>query len=106
MIYAVIGIVVIIALFLIFRDDHDYSYNKREKGPRVEAPKPQSIPKPESTPKLSPKSEPLSEPYLEIPEDEEEEIELDRSTARLIAEIKVIIPSSRDFVEEEIEEEL
>ena len=31
------------------------------------------------------------------------EIELDRSTARLVAEIKVIIPTSQEFVEEEIE---
>ena len=34
------------------------------------------------------------------------EIELDRSTARLIAEIKVIIPTSQEYVEEEIEDEL
>ena len=34
------------------------------------------------------------------------EIELDRSTARLIAEIKVIIPTSQEYVEEEIEEGL
>lgn len=34
------------------------------------------------------------------------EIELDRSSAQLIAEIKVIIPSSREFVQEEIEYEL
>ena len=34
------------------------------------------------------------------------EIELDRSTARLVAEIKVIIPTSKEFVEEEIEDEL
>jgi hypothetical protein len=34
------------------------------------------------------------------------EIELDRSSARLIAEIKVIIPSSREYVEEEIKDEL
>ena len=34
------------------------------------------------------------------------EIELDRSTARLIAEIKVIIPVSQDYVEGEIEDEL
>ena len=33
-------------------------------------------------------------------------IELDRSSARLIAEIKVIIPSSREYVEEEIKDEL
>ena len=34
------------------------------------------------------------------------EIELDRSSARLIAEIKVIIPTSQEYVEEEIEDEL
>ena len=34
------------------------------------------------------------------------EIELDRSTARLIAEIKVIIPTSKEYVEEEITDEL
>ena len=34
------------------------------------------------------------------------EIELDRSSTRLIAEIKVIIPSSREYVEEEIKDEL
>lgn len=34
------------------------------------------------------------------------EIELDRSTARLVAEIKVIIPTSQEFVEEEIEARL
>ena len=34
------------------------------------------------------------------------EIELDRGTARLIAEIKVIIPTSQEYVEEEIEDEL
>jgi len=31
MIYVVIGIALIVALFLIFRDDHDSSYNKNEK---------------------------------------------------------------------------
>jgi hypothetical protein len=34
------------------------------------------------------------------------EIGLDNSTSRLVAEIKVILPSSREFVEEEIEEDL
>ena len=32
MIYAIIGIIVAVALFLIFWDDHDRSYNKNEKG--------------------------------------------------------------------------
>lgn len=45
MIYAIIGIVVILALFLILRDDHDYSYNKREKGPSEQQPKSQTAPK-------------------------------------------------------------
>ena len=34
MIYAIIGIAFVVALFLIFRDDHDGSYNKSEKGSR------------------------------------------------------------------------
>ena len=34
MFYAILGIIVIVALFLIFRDDHDDSYNKSEKGER------------------------------------------------------------------------
>ena len=34
------------------------------------------------------------------------EIELDRSNASLIAEIKVIIPSSREYAQEQIEDEL
>ena len=32
MVYAIIGIIVAVALFLIFWDDHDRSYNKAEKG--------------------------------------------------------------------------
>ena len=32
MFYAILGIVVVVALILIFRDDHDDSYNKSEKG--------------------------------------------------------------------------
>lgn len=32
MFYAILGIVVVVALFLIFRDDHNDSYNKSEKG--------------------------------------------------------------------------
>jgi len=31
MFYAILGIVVIVVLFLIFRDDHDSSYNRNEK---------------------------------------------------------------------------
>ena len=34
MIYAILGIAVIVSLFLIFRNDHDNSYNKKEKGAR------------------------------------------------------------------------
>ena len=34
MFYAILGIIVVVALFLIFRDDHDDSYNKSEKGQR------------------------------------------------------------------------
>lgn len=31
MFYAILGILVVVALFLIFRDDHDSSYNRNEK---------------------------------------------------------------------------
>ena len=31
MFYAILGIVVVVALILIFRDDHDKSYNRNEK---------------------------------------------------------------------------
>ena len=34
MFYAILGIIVVVALFLIFRDDHDDSYNKSEKDQR------------------------------------------------------------------------
>lgn len=34
MFYTILGIIVVVALFLIFRDDHDDSYNKSEKGER------------------------------------------------------------------------
>ena len=37
MIYAIIGLFVIAALFLIFREDHDNSYDKSEKGSRKKA---------------------------------------------------------------------
>ena len=34
MFYIILGIIVLLALFLIFRDDRDGSYNRSEKGPR------------------------------------------------------------------------
>lgn len=34
MFYAILGIIMVVALFLIFRGDHDDSYNKSEKGQR------------------------------------------------------------------------
>ena len=73
MFYAILGIVVVVALFLIFRDDHDKSYIRNE----------QNVPC----------------PFVG-------EIELERGSAKLIAEIKVIIPTSKEYVEGEIEDEL
>ena len=190
MIYAIIIIVTAVAIFLIFRNDHDDSYNKSEKGPRKE-------PKTQSQPKQQQQTQYQTDVDEQFPDDDEEldlsfldnidysddleentetfditglryhctvhdcgkivgivkpepsnlrdprakavyrndgkllgyiprtqldwyedfneenvpcpfvgEIELDRSSARLIAEIKVIIPSSREYVEEEIEDEL
>lgn len=212
MIYAIIIIATVVALFLIFRDDHNSDYNKSEKGyrkssgnPRATTASPTPRPNPLKTeiekaikeaqntwtpPVQEEVEEPLEEDEEEVDlsfldkidyyEDLEEntetfditglryyctvhdcgkiigivkpepsnthdpraqavirndgkllgyiprtqqdwyedfneqnvvcpfvgEIELDRSNASMIAEIKVIIPSSREFVEEQIEEEI
>ena len=196
MIYAIIGILFVVALFLIFRNDHDSSYNRNEKKAQrqSEGARRQSAYSKKESPRPELKSEPKTEPFradepkaektdlsfldtLDYSEDLEEntetfdiaglqfhcslydcgrivgyvkpepsnvhdaraqaviradgkrlgyiprtqldwyedfnelnvicpfvgEIELDRSSARLIAEIKVIIPVSREFVQEEIE---
>ena len=66
MVYAIIAIVVAIAIFLIFRNDHDGSYNKNERRghgaekSRYEKRTPQAEPKagPKSQPKTGFKSEP------------------------------------------------
>ena len=214
MIYAIIIIATVVALFLIFRDDHNSDYNKSEKGYRKSSSSTRTATTSSSAPKPNQlKSEiekaineakstwapPVQETVEEEPEEEEEEeldlsfldkidyyedleentetfditglryyctvhdcgkivgivkpepsnthdhraqavirndgkllgyiprtqqdwyedfneqnvvcpfvgeIELDRSNASMIAEIKVIIPSSREFVEEQIEEEI
>lgn len=67
MVYAIIAIVTIIALFLIFRDDHDKSYNRNEKrghGAEKSQYDRKSAPKTEfkSEPKSAPRSEFKSEP--------------------------------------------
>lgn len=73
MVYAIIAIAVIVALFLIFRDDHDKSYNKNEKSGHVK-PRPVPIvePKPAPAPEPVPEPEPYQEPSEEDWEDEEE----------------------------------
>ena len=63
MIYAIIAIVVAFALFLIFRDDHDTSYNRNERrGHGAE----KSQYERKSAPKNEFKSEPKSEPRTEF----------------------------------------
>lgn len=75
MIYAIIAIAVIVALFLIFRDDHDKSYNKNEKSGHA---KPWSAPKAKPMPQPIPEPEPEPEPYPEPSEEDwEDEEELD-----------------------------
>lgn len=198
MIYAIIIIATVVALFLIFRDDHNSDYNKSEKGYRKSSGNPRATTA-SPTPRPNPLKTEIEKEEVEDPleEDEEEvdlsfldkidyyedleentetfditglryyctvhdcgkivgivkpepsnthdpraqavirndgkllgyiprtqqdwyedfneqnvvcpfvgEIELDRSNASMIAEIKVIIPSSREFVEEQIEEEI
>lgn len=55
--YIILGIVFVVALILIFRDDHDDSYNKKEKGPR----QPQKSQQPKEQPKYSYSSGPRQE---------------------------------------------
>ena len=81
MVYAIIAIAVIVALFLIFRDDHDKSYNKSEKSGHVKprpAPKADPKPAPKPAPVPEPEPEPEPEPYQEPSEEDwEDEEELD-----------------------------
>lgn len=62
MVYAIIAIVVTIALFLIFRNDHDGSYNKNERrGHGAEKSRYEK-----RTPKAEFKSQPKSQPRTEF----------------------------------------
>lgn len=70
MFYAILGIVVIVALFLIFRDDHDKSYNRNEKKAQrqSEGARQQSAysKKKTSQPRAETKSGPKAEPKVEF----------------------------------------
>lgn len=70
MFYAILGIVVVVALFLIFRDDHDSSYNRNEKKAQRQsdrAKRQSSYTKKEtSQPKAETKSGPKAEPKVEF----------------------------------------
>lgn len=70
MFYAILGIVVIVALFLIFMDDHDKSYNRNEKKAQrqsEEARQQSAYSKKEtSQPKAETKSGPKAEPKVEF----------------------------------------
>lgn len=63
MFYAILGIIVAVALFLIFRDDHDDSYNKSEKGPK-KAQQPRSFSHTQGQPKQpkQPQQQPQPQP--------------------------------------------
>lgn len=77
MVYAIIAIAVIVALFLIFRDDHDKSYNKSEKGGHAKPqPAPRPVPKAEPKPSPKPQPAPFPEP-APVPEPEPEPSEED-----------------------------
>lgn len=121
--YAILGIVVVVALFLIFRDDHDKSYNRNEKKTQRQsdnAPKraiysQKEVAKPAGSSLKDKLIGYIPRTQLDWYEEFNEEkvtcpfvgeIELDRTNATLVAEIKVIIPSRKEFVREEIEYEL
>ena len=146
MFYAILGIVVVVALILIFRDDHDKSYNKNEKKDnRKETSQPKAEFSFEHKAKdgtghkaefqdeakkvigmigsiIEEVKKEAAEPLQDIQKGvqgvlDEAKVAIDKamkeagqkpywtcSTARLIAEIKVIIPVSQEYVEEEIED--
>lgn len=81
MIYAIIGIVFVVALFLIFRDDHDGSYNKNEKsGHGAERSQYNKKSEPRSEPRAEFHSEDVKEqPEVEEPSEEDWEDEIDLS---------------------------
>ena len=62
MVYAISAIVVAIALFLIFRDDHDGSYNKNERRGHGAEKSRYEKRAPKAGPKSQPKTEFKSEP--------------------------------------------
>ena len=72
MFYAILGIIVVVALFLIFRDDHDTSYNREEKrshnAPKTEtkATQPQGQ-RQAIQPSQHPTEAPKAEPEVEQP---------------------------------------
>lgn len=59
MYYVILGTIIIVALFLIFRDDHDKSYNKSEKG-YIQEPKTEQKAEPKTSgPLLKDADEPM-----------------------------------------------
>ena len=76
MFYAILGIVVVVALFLIFRDDHDDSYNKSEKGQqKAQQTRPAQSQYQKGAPKQEFKAGPKVEPEVEQPKAEQPKVE-------------------------------
>lgn len=106
MFYVILGIVVVVALFLIFRDDHDNSYNRKETGPRQAPPQPQSKPQPQAKPEPQPKpQQPKSEPKPQKSPFESLRDELLGEIETAILGVKEVLQQPAVKVEEPEEEE-
>ena len=94
MFYAILGIIVVVALVLIFRDDHDDSYNKNEKSyRRPEPPKPQANAQPgQSRPYQRTEAE--SAPKVERPKTEKKAAGPSLKE-QILGEIEAAIQSAR-----------
>lgn len=111
MFYAILGIIVVVALFLIFRDDHDDSYNKSERGQQ----KAQQMRSAQSqyqkeAPKQEFKEGPKVEPKVEQPKAEQPKVERQKAEKKqasgsslknqILSEIESAISEAKKDVKE------
>ena len=105
MFYAILGIVVVVALFLIFRDDHDKSYNRNEKKAQrqSEGARQQSAYSKKET-SSQPKAETKTGPKAEQPKAEQPKTEKKASgpslKEQIIGEIEAAINEAKKGMED------
>lgn len=91
MLYAILGIIIVVALILIFRDDHDGSYNKREKEPRRVQQNQYRRTEPQAGPKVN---QPQAGPKVEHPQAEKKATEPSLKD-QILGEIEAALAEAR-----------